>query len=119
MSAHHLDREEARRIAVRAQLLDAQRPERLLDVVHHLTFLQLDPTAAVAPSADLVAFTRLGAAYSPAHLQQALDSDRTLFEYRATARPMADLRLYLAEMERAPRYAQTREWLTANATFRR
>ncbi|NTW42224.1 MAG: winged helix-turn-helix domain-containing protein, partial [Cellulomonadaceae bacterium] len=47
------------------------------------------------------------------------DSDRTLFEYRATARPMADLRLYLAEMERAPRYAQTREWLTANTTFRR
>lgn len=62
-------------------------------VVNQLTFLQLDPTAAVAPSADLVAWTRLGAAYQPVHLQQALERDRTLFEHRAMVRPMADLGL--------------------------
>ena len=119
MTVHRLDRDEARRIAVRAQLLTAQRPVGLLDVVRHLTFLQLDPTAAVAPSADLVAWTRLGAAYEPAELRRALDVDRTLFEYRATARPMADLRLYRPTMATAPHYAQTRDWLTANDAFRR
>src|SRR5436190_22824888 len=99
MSVHRLDREQARRIAVRAQLLDAERPTDLLAVVHRLTFLQLDPTAAVAPNADLVAYTRLGPAYRPEHLQQALDR-RDLFEHRAMIRPMPDLRLYRAEMER-------------------
>lgn len=118
MAVHHLDRHEARRIAIRAQLLDAPRPHDLLEVLNRLTFLQLDPTAAVAPSADLVAWTRLGAAYDPAHLQQALDRDRTLFEYRATARPMADLHLYRAQMERAPQYRATRDWLEANGAFR-
>jgi hypothetical protein len=118
MGPIRLDRDEARRIAVRAQLLDARRPGDLLEVVNRLTFLQLDPTAAVAPSADLVAWTRLGAAYEPAHLQRALDRDRTLFEYRATARPMADLGLYRAQMERAPQYQRPREWLAANASFR-
>ena len=118
MTAHRLTREAARRIAVGAQLLDAGRPTALLAVVDRLTFLQLDPTAAVAPSADLVAWTRLGSAYHPSHLQQALDRDRTLFEYRATARPMADLPLYRAQMARAPQYRQPREWLDANASFR-
>lgn len=115
---HHLDRDEARRIAVRAQLLDAHRPTDLLEVAHRLTFLQLDPTAAVAPSADLVAWTRLGAAYDPADLLRALDRDRTLFEYRATARPMADLPLYRSQMDRAPVDGRTRGWLDANAGFR-
>lgn len=113
-----LDRDEARRIAVRAQLLDAHRPTELLPTVRHLTFLQLDPTAAVAPSADLVAWTRLADAYRPEDLRAALDIDRTLFEYRATARPMADLHLYLPVMAGAPHYAQTRAWLEANAGFR-
>ncbi|WP_298457085.1 DNA glycosylase AlkZ-like family protein [uncultured Cellulomonas sp.] len=116
---HHLSREQARRVAVRAQLLDAGRPADLLDVVRRLTFLQLDPTAAVAPSADLVAWTRLGGAYQPAHLQRALDEDRTVFEFRATVRLMADLPLYRAQMARAPQHRQAREWLEANASFRR
>jgi uncharacterized protein YcaQ len=62
---HRLDRAEARRIAVRAQLLDAPRPAELLDVVRRLTLLQLDPTAAVAPSADLVLWSRLGRRTGP------------------------------------------------------
>ena len=93
---HRLTKAQARRIAVRAQLLDAPRPADLLTVVQRLTLLQLDPTAAIAPSADLVAWSRLGSAYQPAELKQALEQDRTLFEHNALVRPMDDVGLYLA-----------------------
>ena len=66
MTVHELSRLDARRIAVRAQLLDSRRPTELLDAVRHLTLLQIDPIAAIAPSADLVAWSRLGSSYSPA-----------------------------------------------------
>ena len=71
-------------------------PSDLLTVVRRLTLLQIDPTAAIAPSADLVAWSRLGSSYRPATLQQALEQDRTLFEHNALVRPMSDLGLYLA-----------------------
>jgi uncharacterized protein len=122
--------DEARRIAVRAQLLDADRPRELLGVLDRLTFLQLDPTAVVAPSADLVAWTRLGSAYRPEHLRDALERDRTVFEHRAQpveiepvlamVRPMKDLGLYLADMATWPtERVHRREWLRANDGFRR
>ena len=57
---------------MRAQLLDAPRPTDLLEVVQKLTLLQIDPTAAVAPSADLVAWSRLGSSYRPEDLKRAL-----------------------------------------------
>jgi len=117
-TAHRLSLEEARRIAVGAQLLTADRPTSLLAVVERLTFLQLDPTAAIAPSADLVAWSRLGNAYDPAELRQALDQDRTLYEHDAMVRPMADLRLHLAAMAAWPAHAAPRDWLESNASFR-
>ena len=119
----------ARRIAVRAQLLDAARPTSLLAVVERLTMLQLDPTAAIAPNADLVAYTRLGDSYRPEHLTQAVERDRTLFEHRGqvverepvlvTVRAMADLPLHLADMAAWTTGWQTsREWIAANEGFR-
>jgi hypothetical protein len=54
LTPHELTRQQARRIAVRAQLLGADRPTDLFEVVRQLTMLQIDPTAAIAPSADLV-----------------------------------------------------------------
>jgi uncharacterized protein YcaQ len=60
VTVHELSRLDARRVAVRAQLLDGRRPTGLLDVVRRLTLLQIDPTAAIAPSADRVAWSRLG-----------------------------------------------------------
>ena len=91
MGVHRLDLAEARRIAVRAQMLDAPRPRDLLTVVHQLTLLQVDPTVVIAPNADLVAWSRIGPSYQPAHLQQALEQDRSLFERDAMVRPMSDL----------------------------
>jgi hypothetical protein len=119
MDVHRLDRAEARRIAVRAQLLHAPRPTDLLAMVRQLTFLQIDPTAVVAPSADLVAWSRLGSSYQPAHLQRTLEQDRTLFELRAMVRPMDDLGLYLADMTTWPTREGQREWLRQNDRFRR
>ncbi len=116
---HELTREHARRIAVRAQLLDAPRPTELLAVVERLTFLQIDPTAAVAPSADLVAWSRLGSSYRPEQLKRALERERTLFEFDALVRPMSDLGLYLAGADRRPTYDTSRKWLQDNDRFRR
>jgi uncharacterized protein len=116
---HRLTKAQARRIAVRAQLLDARRPTDLLAVVQQLTLLQIDPTAAIAPSADLVAWSRLGSAYRPAHLKQALEQDRVLFERDALVRPMSDLGLYLAGAADHPGYERSRAWLRDNDSFRR
>jgi uncharacterized protein len=118
MTVHQLDRTQARRIAVRAQLLSKPRPTDLLAVVRHLTFVQLDPTAAIAPSADLVLWTRLGDSYRPEHLQQALEKHE-LYEESAMVRPIEDLALHLPEMLLAPQYRQGREWLAANESFHR
>jgi uncharacterized protein YcaQ len=111
---HRLTKEQARRIAVRAQLLDAPQPTELVTVVQRLTLLQIDPTAAVAPSADLVAWSRLGSTYQPVHLKQAVEEDRTLFELDALVRPTSDLGLYLAGAADRPSYESTRAWLRAN-----
>src|SRR5215207_9466476 len=127
MTAHELSRLDGRRVAVRAQLLDSRRPSGLLEVVRQLTLLQIDPTAAIAPNADLVAWSRLGSAYSPAELDTAL-ADRALLELRAMIRPSEDLALYRADMagwERAERgqqpgwRASQRDWVRANDACRR
>jgi hypothetical protein len=116
---HQLTKEEARRIAIRAQLLDAPRPTDLLAVVQQLTFLQIDPTAAIAPSADHVLWSRLGPAYDPADLKRALEDDRTLVELDALIRPISDLGLYLAGADARPHYEHSANWLRANDRFRR
>ena len=119
MTPHRLSRQDARRIAVGAQLLTAERPTELVPMVERLTFLQLDPTAAVAPSADLVSWSRLGPSYDPQRLTAALEHDRTLFELDALVRPMSDLPLYLAELRAWPTRESLRAWLDANARFRK
>ncbi len=104
---------------MRAQLLDADRPTDLVSVVERLTMLQIDPTAAIAPSADLVAWSRLGSSYRPSDLKQALEQDRTLFEFNAVVRPMRDLGLYLARASEWSPYEKQRSWLRDNDRFRR
>jgi hypothetical protein len=117
---HELTLQEARRIAVQAQLLDTPRPTDLLATIRQLTLLQIDPTAAVAPTAHLVAWSRLGSTYQPEQLRTALEEDRTLFEYDAMIRPIEDLPLYYGHHETSwLRYEHTRNWMTANDQFRR
>src|SRR5215207_5445457 len=113
-----LGRDEARQLAVRAQLLDATRPTDLVDLVRQLTLLQIDPTAAIAPNADLVAWSRLGSTYRPADLVRALE-ERSLFELDALIRPMEDLVLHRADMAAWPQWPRSREWLEQNDSFRR
>lgn len=85
-------------------------------MVRHLTLLQIDPTAAIAPAADLVAWSRLGAGYRPTDLARALEQ-RSLFELDALVRPMDDLRLFRAEMTACPRGARSRSWFEQNVSF--
>jgi uncharacterized protein YcaQ len=96
-----LSLEQARRIVLHAQLLSLPRPAGVVEVVQDLTLLQYDQTAAVAPSADLVLWSRLGSGYEPAALRAALER-RELIELNGMIRPASDLPLYLADMAEWP-----------------
>jgi uncharacterized protein YcaQ len=109
VGVHELSRRDARRIAVRAQLLDSERPEDLFDVVRRLTVVQYDQTAAVAPNADLVAWSRLGSSYSPSELVEALET-QALVELRGFVRPAESLALFRAEMEEWPGSEPLLDW---------
>jgi uncharacterized protein len=119
MAVRQLQRDEARQLAVRAQLLDATRPTDLVELVDQLTLLQIDPTAAIAPNADLVAWSRLGASYQPADLTRALEEDRTLFELRAFIRPMTAVPFHVPEQTVYTAQPIVQAWLEANDGFRR
>lgn len=123
---HLLSLEQARRIAVRAQLLDSPRPTDMIDIVRHLTLLQHDPISAVAPSADLVLWSRLGSSYHRFELRDALDEQR-LIDHHGMIRPAEDLALYRAEMAIWPGRPQEMKhwehdivaWVDANDECRR
>ncbi len=124
-TVHRLSRHEARRIAVRAQLLDRARPTDFVDVLRHLTMLQVDATSAVAPSADLVLWSRMGSSYAPATLRAALE-DGTVIDLRGMLRPSEDVALYRAEMAAWPGAgkvrsykAAQRDWVETNDACRR
>src|SRR5262245_36631572 len=114
---HHLTRQEARRVVLRATLLDAHRPTDLLSMIDHLAALPVEPTTAIAPSYDLVSWSRMGAAYEPVDLVELLEQ-RCVYDDGDGIRPMADLRLHLAAMEIWPPWDGTRDWLEANELFR-
>jgi hypothetical protein len=113
---------QARRIAVRAQLLDGSATS-VLDTIRRIGFLQIDPIAAVATPQQLVLWSRLGP-YDTAELDRLLWDERKLFEFGAFIRPIEDFPLILARMrrKRTGKYAWERrgtEFLQKNAAFRR
>lgn len=109
MTPHELSRQQARRIAIRAQLLDADRPDDVLDVLRHLGFLQVDLTRVVAEHADLALWTRIGADYDPEDLA-GLVGDGAVVEHQAMLRPSEDVALFRADMDAWPGVPPLREW---------
>jgi uncharacterized protein YcaQ len=113
----------ARRVAVRAQLLDGSATS-ILDTVRHLGFLQMDPISTIASPQHLVLFSRLGS-FDTAELDRLLWKERKLFEYDAFIYPIEDLPLVRARMAQRrrentlARHRWTREFLATNAKFRR
>jgi uncharacterized protein len=125
--------EEARRIAVRAQLLDEPAAQRdagdLPAVVAQLTLLPLNPTDIVCPSAEQIAHSRMpGLAYDD--VRRAVEVELSLVDHLGPHRhPMeawaialratSDLP-WLTAIGRAPDalHASSRRWLDANAGFR-
>lgn len=121
--ARKVSPEEARRIAVRAQLLDGS-ASGVLETVRRLGFLQIDPIATVATPQHLVLWSRLGS-FDVTELERLLWDERKLFEWNAFIWPLESLPLIRALMRRNRR-ANTHTWdrrrnefLRQNAGFRR
>jgi uncharacterized protein YcaQ len=108
-TVHELSRTDARRIAVQAQLLTKERPTDLVQTVRQLSLLQLEPTSAIAPSAELVLWSRLGSAFDPQEMWDAVDEQR-LIELHQTLRVADDIALFRAEMAEWPGSGELREW---------
>ncbi|WP_265446485.1 DNA glycosylase AlkZ-like family protein [Flexivirga meconopsidis] len=113
---HHLSKADARRIAVRAQLLSAPRPTDLRAVLGHLYAVQVDLVNAVAPSPELVCWSRLGPAYRPGELHDLVASGE-LIEFGTFVRPAADIRLFRAEMALWPGRTPLRDWEIAHSEW--
>jgi hypothetical protein len=112
--------EEARRIAVRAQLLDGS-ARGVLDTVRRLGFLQMDPISVVARPQHLVLWSRLGS-YDTGELDRLLWEERRLLEWDAHIWPVETLPLLRALMRKRRRgglHPYWRAFLEENARFRR
>ena len=116
--------EEARRIAVRAQLLDGT-AGGVLETVRRLGFLQIDVVQPVERPQHLVLFSRLGPGYDRAELDRLLWEERSLLEWDAFIYPIEDLPLVRARIRDFRRSRRTKsqrwvnEFLTENAAFKR
>lgn len=126
-SSLRLSQQQARRLAVMGQRLCAPRPRSIEEVVHDLWFVQLDPTRAVARTEHLVLWSRLGRAFRVQDLDRLLWKERRLFEYWVHIVSTSDFSIHRETMRRYPggaradlaRRKYVRDWLTANASFRR
>ena len=118
-----MSRRAARRLAIDAQLLGAERqtPDRrgILQTVDQIIWLQLDPTSAVARSHFLVLWSRLGQ-YAPEDVARLIYRDQRLFEWRAFVYPTRHLPLYRLAMRRNPkRWPSVARWLRRNQALQR
>lgn len=112
-------------MAVRAQRLTADRPDDLRTLLEDLTFVQVEPTAAVAPTHHLVCWSRLGSSYRTADLDH-LQATQEVVELRGCLRPASQLAPFRAEMAAWPGRPPLRsfprslaDWVAANDACRR
>ncbi|MFE9257346.1 winged helix-turn-helix domain-containing protein [Streptomyces sp. NPDC006879] len=117
-----LSKPEARQLALTRQHLTAARPaptpDGLRTVLRSLRYLQLDPVSVVAPSHELVVWSRLGTRAAP-HLSTLWWQDRWLFEYWAHAAAVVlteDYPLHRVTMDAypPPNRSFTQVWMDAN-----
>jgi uncharacterized protein YcaQ len=112
---------QARRIAVRAQLLDGRATD-VLATVRRLGFLQIDPISSIATPQTLVLWSRLGP-YDTGELDRLIWKDKKLFEWGAFIWPIEDFPLIRARMrrKRGTQMYERRgtEFLQTNASFKR
>lgn len=111
--------EQARRIAVHAQLLDGTATD-VLSTVRHLGFLQMDPIAQVATPQELVLWSRLGP-HDRTELDRLLWKTRQLVEWDAFIYPIEDLPILKARMRRkdTPMHNRMDAYLKEHASYRR
>ena len=100
--------QEARVIAVRAQLLDGSATD-VLDTVRRLGFLQIDPISTVAPPQYLVLWSRLGR-HDRAALDRLLWDEKKLFEWNAFIWPIDDLPLIRGLMREPWGHLRCQRW---------
>jgi uncharacterized protein len=121
MSSNDLSLAQARRIAVRAQLLDGSATD-VLSTVRRLGFLQLDPISTVAPPQRIVLWSRLGG-FDQDELDRLLWTEKKLFEWNAFVWPIEDLPLIRARMREPWGHYKWQRWakefLKEHAAFRR
>jgi uncharacterized protein YcaQ len=84
-----VDTDAARRIAIRAQLLDGSAVD-VRETVRRLGFLQLDPIATVMTPPELILWSRLGP-HDRAELDRLLWEERVLLEWNAFIWPVESL----------------------------
>ncbi|MFT4235924.1 MAG: crosslink repair DNA glycosylase YcaQ family protein [Microbacterium sp.] len=113
-----LTREQARRIVVRAQLLDDPLAGDVVEVADQLGYIKIDPTSVIAPAEHTMLFSRVGRVYEPGHLTKATEDDRMLAEFGGTFRPMDMIPLMLAEARRWLAKRNRNDWIEANGVFR-
>lgn len=116
---HQLSRDDARRLVVRAQLLDAQRPGDIVEVAEQLGSIKIDPTAVVAPAEQAIPWSRIGWSYEPGQLKKAVEQDRLLFEHDGQFHAASLMPAMVARMRARVFRKQASEWMAANARFRK
>ncbi|WP_239647961.1 DNA glycosylase AlkZ-like family protein [Nocardiopsis ganjiahuensis] len=119
-----LDLRAVRRLALLRQRLAGPSPspgaDGLREVLRALRCLQLDPVGVVAPSHELVLWSRVGA-FERADLDRLRWEERWLFDYWAHAASIVlteDHALHRLLMRRPPRGGAEAVWLEANAQLR-
>ena len=100
--------DDARRIAVRAQLLDGSARD-VYETIRRLGFLQMDPISTVAQPQHLVLWSRLSR-FKRAELDRLLWQERKLFEWNAFIWPIEDLPLIRARMREPWGHYKWQRW---------